>query len=114
MPPSSACRRLPLASKTMARESACGAVPLAPLQTTLCHVFRGDAAQLPGNPWQSVVCNGANGTAPHADSRAMVFDSSGNLLHADDGGIYQLLDPDNAAGVRRWVAVNGDIRAIEL
>jgi hypothetical protein len=78
------------------------------------NIFRGDAAQLPGNPWQSVVCNGANGTAPHADSRAMVFDANGNLLHADDGGIYQLLDPDNEAGLRRWVAVNGDIRAIEL
>ncbi len=83
-------------------------------RTFNANIFRGDAAQLPGNPWQSVVCNGANGTAPHADSRAMVFDASGNLLHSDDGGIYQLLDPDNEAGVRRWVAVNGDIRAIEL
>jgi hypothetical protein len=83
-------------------------------RTFNANIFRGDAAQLPGNPWQNVVCNGANGTAPHADSRAMVFDASGNLLHADDGGIYQLIDPDNEAGVRRWIAVNGDIRAIEL
>jgi len=82
--------------------------------TFSANVFRGDAARLPGNPWQSVVCASANGTAPHADSRAMAFDASGNLLHADDGGIYQLLDPDNEASVRRWVAVNGDIRAIEL
>jgi hypothetical protein len=78
------------------------------------NVFRGDVAQLPGNPWQSVVCNGANGTAPHADSRAMVLDANGNLLHADDGGIYRLLNPDHAAGVRRWVAVTGDLRAVEL
>jgi hypothetical protein len=83
-------------------------------RTFNANIFRGDATQLPGNPWQSVVCNGANGTAPHADSRAIVFDANGNLLHADDGGIYQLLDPDNEAGVRRWVAVNGDLRAIEL
>jgi hypothetical protein len=83
-------------------------------RTFNANIFRGDAAQLPGNPWQNVVCNGANGTAPHADSRAMAFDASGNLLHADDGGIYQLIDPDNEAGVRRWIAVNGDIRAIEL
>jgi hypothetical protein len=78
------------------------------------NIFRGDAAKLPGNPWQSVVCNGANGTAPHADSRAMVFDTNCNLVHADDGGIYRLLEPDNEAGVRRWVAINGDIRAIEI
>lgn len=78
------------------------------------NIFRGDAAQLPGDPWQSVVCNGANGTSPHADSRAMVFDTNGNILHADDGGIYRLLEPDSEAGVRRWVAVNGDIRAVEL
>jgi len=83
-------------------------------RTFNANIFRGDAAQLSGNPWQSVVCDGAHGTAPHADSRSMVFDASGNLLHADDGGIYQLLDPDNEAGVRRWIAVNGDIRAIEL
>jgi len=82
--------------------------------TFSANIFRGDAAQLPGNPWQSVVCNGANGTAPHADSRAMVFDTNGNLLHADDGGIYRLLEPDNETGLRRWVAVNGELRAIEL
>jgi hypothetical protein len=82
--------------------------------TFSANIFHGDAAQLPENPWQSVVCNGAGDTAPHADSRAMVFDAHGNLLHADDGGIYQLLDPDNEAGGRRWVSVNGDIRAIEL
>jgi len=52
-----------------------------------------------------VVCNGANGTAPHADSRVMVFDANRNLLHADDGGINRLLNPDGQIGVRQWVAV---------
>ncbi len=40
------------------------------------NVFRGDASLLPGNPWQNVVCNGALGTSPHADSRDMEFRSS--------------------------------------
>ncbi len=78
------------------------------------NVFRGDASQLPGNPWQNVVCNGANGTSPHADSRAMVFDASGNILQANDGGFYKLIDPNNAAGMRQWSSVNGDIRPTEL
>jgi len=76
------------------------------------NIFRGNAALLPGNPWQNVVCNGANGTAPHADARAMAFDTTGNLLHADDGGISRLLNPD-VQSVRQWVAINRGIRAIE-
>lgn len=78
------------------------------------NIFRGNAAQLPANPWQSVVCNGANGTAPHADSRVMVFDANRDLLHGDDGGINRLLNPDGQVGVRQWVAVNRGIRAVEL
>lgn len=84
------------------------------------NTFRGDASLLPGNPWQSVDCNGANaggtipgGTSPHADSRAMVFDSNGNLLQSNDGGIYRLVSP-NAAANRKWVSVNGNIRATEF
>src|SRR5215831_4689738 len=40
-PPSQACNRSPVTSKTRARASACGDVPLAPLQTTLCHGLPG-------------------------------------------------------------------------
>jgi hypothetical protein len=71
------------------------------------NVFRGDAALLPANTWQNIVCNGANGTSPHADSRAMVFDRQGNLLQANDGGIYRLVDPSNSASNRRWVSIIG-------
>jgi hypothetical protein len=77
------------------------------------NIFRGNAAQLPANPWQSAVCNGANGTAPHADARAMAFDAAGNLLHADDGSISRLLSPDNQS-VRQWDAVGRGIRAVEI
>jgi hypothetical protein len=78
------------------------------------NIFRGDAAQLPGTPWQTVVCHGANGTSPHADARALVSDASGSILHTNDGGIYRLIDPNNEAGERHWVSVNGDIVPTEL
>jgi hypothetical protein len=77
------------------------------------NVFRGDASLLPGNPWQNVVCNGANGTSPHADSRDMQFDANGNLLQANDGGIFRLTNPNNAV-TRIWVPVVGNIRPNEL
>jgi hypothetical protein len=82
--------------------------------TFSANIFRGDAAQLPGNPWQSVVCNGAHGTSPHADARALVSGANGTILHGCDGGIYRLVDPNNESDVRRWVSVNGDIRPTEL
>jgi hypothetical protein len=77
------------------------------------YVYRGDAALLPKNPWQSVTCGGANGTSPHADSRALAFDAAGNLLEANDGGLFRLMNPDNP-GARKWVSVVGDIRVTEL
>jgi hypothetical protein len=74
------------------------------------NVFRGDAAL--ASPWQNVVCNGALGTSPHADSRDMAFDSAGNLLQANDGGFYRLDNPN--AATRRWVSLNGDLRPTEM
>jgi hypothetical protein len=73
------------------------------------NVFRGTAI---GNVWQNVVCNGATGGgSPHADARAMVFDSSGNILHASDGGIYKLANPNVAS--RQWSSIMGNIRPAE-
>jgi hypothetical protein len=66
-----------------------------------------------GAAWENVVCNGANGTSPHADARSMVFDARGNLLQADDGGIYRLVSP-NTAATRRWVPAVGNIRPTEF
>jgi len=77
------------------------------------NVFRGNALLLPANPWQNVVCHGANGTSPHADSRAMVFDANGDILHACDGGIYKLANPDNVVS-RQWSSTLGDIRPAEI
>ena len=48
--------------------------------------------------------NGANGTAPHADSRDIKFDINGDLLEVDDGGIYRLTNPTVAG--RTWSSLN--------
>jgi hypothetical protein len=77
-------------------------------------IWRGDASLLPGSPWTPVGSDGAHGTGPHPDSRAMVFDAHGDLLEANDGGLYRLLDPNNRLDQRRWVSVNGDIRPTEF
>ena len=77
------------------------------------NAFQGDTS-LPGNSWTSVVCNGAHGSSPHADARDMVFDLNGNLLQANDGGIFRLADPNNNADARRWFSLNGNIRPAEF
>jgi len=59
------------------------------------NLFLGNAT---AGTWTSIVLGGTAGnTAPHADSRDMVFDANGNILESDDGGIYRLINP-NAAG----------------
>jgi hypothetical protein len=78
--------------------------------TFSANVFRGDASL--ASPWQLAVCNGAQGTSPHADARDMEFDNHGNLLQANDGGFNRLDNPD--AATRRWVSLNGNLRPAEM
>jgi hypothetical protein len=78
-----------------------------------CNNFSGNVFRYTGTVWENVVCNGARGTSPHADSRDMEFDSNGNLLQANDGGIFRLVSP-NSAGNRIWAPVVGNIRPNEL
>ncbi|HEV8290810.1 MAG TPA: hypothetical protein VGP94_02755, partial [Tepidisphaeraceae bacterium] len=59
-----------------------------------------------------IVLGGANGTAPHADSRDMVFASDGSILESDDGGIYRLKNPGSSS--RTWESLNGNLRINEL
>ena len=73
--------------------------------------YRGNSAA--ANIWENLVCTGANGTVPHADSRVLAFDPSGNLLLGNDGGIYRLNTPD-AIATRRWSSLNGDLRTLEM
>jgi Ca2+-binding RTX toxin-like protein len=63
------------------------------------------------NTWTSIVLLGANGTAPHADSRFMVF-SGNDILEADDGGIYRLRNA--ASSTRRWEPLVGNLRLTEM
>src|SRR5262249_2003111 len=60
---------------------------------------------------------GLAGTAPHADSRVLVFDGTGknaNLLEADDGGIYRLVNPGGPADQRHWDSLIGDLNIAEV
>ena len=74
-------------------------------------IFRGNIAAAPGSVWTPVYGTGANGTAPHADSRRMTFDAAGNLIDCDDGGIYRLVNPDNLPGgpPRQWNSPIGNL-----
>jgi len=77
------------------------------------NVFRGDASQSAGSQWAIAVCNGANGSSPHSDSRYMVFDNLGNVVYGSDGGLYKLTTPD-APKTRSWVSFQGTIRPTEF
>ncbi len=74
------------------------------------NTFRGIASL---GAWSNIVCTGANGTSPHADSRCMVMDSNGSILAGNDGGICRLNFPDTPAS-RIWISANGSIRPTEM
>jgi hypothetical protein len=70
-------------------------------------------ARYTGTAWENVVPSSAHGTSPHVDSRDMTFDANGDLLQANDGGIFRLVSP-NTAGTRQWVSAVGNIRSAEF
>ncbi|HEX4997070.1 MAG TPA: LEPR-XLL domain-containing protein, partial [Terriglobia bacterium] len=88
--------------------------------TTASSPFSGNLFRLSGSTWDSIVKSGTSmsdpqhpqGTAPHADSRNMVF-SGPNLIEVDDGGIYILTDPDSAAD-RVWTSISGNLSLFEF
>ena len=84
-------------------------------------LFRGDAAAVPGSQWVHLTHSNALGpsgggtassSAPHADSREMVFDAAGELIETDDGGIYRRTSPQDNTG--DWLSIIGDIQTTEL
>jgi hypothetical protein len=79
-------------------------------------MFREDSgATGTGSNWTSVVLSGAAGTAPHADSRDMIFDGAGNIVEADDGGIFRLNAPNQTnPSLRFWTSLNGNLANTEL
>ena len=54
----------------------------------------------------------ANNSAPHADSREMVFDAGGDLIQVDDGGIYRRTFPGEDTG--DWFSLNGNLQVTEM
>lgn len=78
-------------------------------------LFRVDAS-LPSGSQSSTLTHleGVSTTrnsAPHADSREMVFDAKGDIVEVDDGGIYKRTNPQ---GLGDWFSLNGDLQITEL
>ncbi len=85
-----------------ARVDGTGLVPSAQWQH-LTH--RNDIAEIPGGGTAST-------SAPHADSRELVFDAAGDLIETDDGGIYRRTSPRDNTG--DWISMCGDLQITEL
>ncbi|MFT4571525.1 MAG: hypothetical protein ACI91F_002416 [Candidatus Binatia bacterium] len=54
----------------------------------------------------------ASSSAPHADSREIVFDANGDMIETDDGGVYRRTSPEDNTG--DWFALAGDLQVSEL
>jgi hypothetical protein len=68
-----------------------------------------------GDPGTAVPTSNGDTTAPHADSRDMVFASGGVLLYASDGGVYQVTNPASTSmGAQTWTSVNGSLQISEM
>ncbi len=83
-------------------------------------LFRGDASQPTGNQWVHLTHSNslgaagggtANSSAPHADSREIVFSANGDLIEVDDGGIYRRTSPRTNTG--DWFSLIGDLQVTE-
>ncbi|MCA9952474.1 MAG: proprotein convertase P-domain-containing protein, partial [Anaerolineales bacterium] len=90
-------------------------------------LFRGDASvaatgTVPSPQWEHLSHSNsipgipgggtASSSAPHADSREIVFDVNGDLIEGDDGGIYRRTSPQNNSG--DWFSLNGDLQITEI
>ena len=89
-------------------------------------LFRGDATVaatggVPSPQWEHLTHSDnvtgipgggtLNDSAPHADSREMVFDAAGNLIESDDGGVYRPTNPTSNTG--DWFSLNGNLQVTE-
>ncbi|MEE8452868.1 MAG: hypothetical protein V3R99_13165, partial [Thermoguttaceae bacterium] len=77
----------------------------------VARIFQGTFAP-GGGSWTPVVGTNASGTAPHADSRELIFDKQGNLLDGNDGGIYRL--QNTGSGGQTWQSMIGTLRTTEV
>ena len=76
-----------------------------PLASQWVHMTHSSSLGAPGGGTASV-------SAPHADSREMTFDSRGDLIETDDGGIYKRTNPRSNTG--DWFSLNGDLQTAEM
>lgn len=76
-------------------------------------LFRGNAALPPGSQWTTITHSGTTtNSAPHADSREIVFDAAGNMIQTDDGGVYKRTNPTTSNGT--WQSLNGNLQITEM
>lgn len=84
-------------------------------------LFRGDSSRPAGQQWGHLTHSrvlGAEGggtensSAPHADSRDLAFDANGELIEADDGGLFRRTNPGSDSG--DWFSMNGDLQITEF
>ena len=77
-------------------------------------LFRGDASEAPGSQWTALTHDPStdHGSAPHADSREMVFNAAGNIIEGDDGGVYRRSYPEANGG--DWYSLNGNLMVAEM
>jgi hypothetical protein len=76
-------------------------------------LFRVDASLAAGTQATHIThTNTTNASSPHADSRDMAIDASGNLIETDDGGVYRRTTPLLNTG--DWFSLNGDIKVTEF
>jgi hypothetical protein len=75
-------------------------------------LFRVNATLAAGSQATHITHTNTTGaSSPHADSRDMAIDASGNLLESDDGGVYRRTTPLLNTG--DWFSANGDIKVNE-
>jgi hypothetical protein len=80
-------------------------------------LFRVDASLAAGSQAIPLTHNPTtnNNSAPHADSREIVFDAAGNLIESDDGGIYRRSNAAGIGGLKGdWTSINGTLRTTEI
>jgi hypothetical protein len=84
-------------------------------------LFRCDASSAPDSQCVHLTHSSAvgppgggtlNGTWPHADSREMVFDANGDIIEADDGGVYRRTSPRTNQG--DWFSISNNLQVFEF
>jgi hypothetical protein len=65
-----------------------------------------------GNNWVDITSD-LVGNGPHSDDHAVAFDTNGNLIDGNDGGVYKLSNPTNQAN-QRWTSLNANLNTIQF